>query len=388
MHHLSKDVLLHLSGEREAPCLSLYQRTHRSHPENRQDPIRYRNLVDRLEESVLADYPARDVEPMLEPFRRLAKDSDFWNHRTDGLAVLGGRDEFHVFDLQRPVAELAIVAGSFHLKPLLRIVQSADRYQVLGLTRENVHFYEGNRDALDRVELQNVPRTLTEALGAELTEPHQTVASYGGWASSPHADSGEFAMRHGHGERSAEIEVDETRFFRIVDRAILEHYSRPSGLPLLLAALPEHQTPFREISHNPHLLAEGIRANPEALDTAEMRKQAWRVLEPQYLERLAKLVDAFETKRAQGQGSDNLAEVAKAAVAGRVATLLVDADRQVAGRLAPDTGDVEYGELAEADVDDLLDDVLEAVLRTKGEVVVVPAERMPTKSGLAATYRF
>ena len=27
---------------------------------------------------------------------------------------------------------------------------------------------------------QDVPRTITEALGEELTEPHQTVASYGG----------------------------------------------------------------------------------------------------------------------------------------------------------------------------------------------------------------
>ncbi len=37
---------------------------------------------------------------------------------------------------------------------------------------------------------------------------------------------------------------------------------------------------------------------------------------------------------------------------------------------------------------DMLDDLGELVLRKGGEVVIVPAERMPTKSGLAATYRF
>jgi len=41
---------------------------------------------------------------------------------------------FRVYRLQRPVPELAIVADSFHTKPLLRILQSADRYQVLALT--------------------------------------------------------------------------------------------------------------------------------------------------------------------------------------------------------------------------------------------------------------
>jgi len=39
------------------------------------------------------------------------------------------------------------------------------------------------------------------------------------------------------------------------------------------------------------------------------------------------------------------------------------------------------------EVDDLIDDVMEAVLRTGGEVIVVPAERMPTDTGLAATFR-
>jgi hypothetical protein len=39
-------------------------------------------------------------------------------------------------------------------------------------------------------------------------------------------------------------------------------------------------------------------------------------------------------------------------------------------------------------VDDLLDDLGERVLATGGEVVVVPTERMPTESGLAAIYRY
>jgi hypothetical protein len=35
------------------PCLSLYQPTHRRHPDNQQDPIRFGNLVKQLEESLL-----------------------------------------------------------------------------------------------------------------------------------------------------------------------------------------------------------------------------------------------------------------------------------------------------------------------------------------------
>lgn len=40
------------------------------------------------------------------------------------------------------------------------------------------------------------------------------------------------------------------------------------------------------------------------------------------------------------------------------------------------------------ETDDLIDDVAEAVTLTGGEVVVVPTERMPVGTGLAATYRY
>jgi hypothetical protein len=39
-------------------------------------------------------------------------------------------------------------------------------------------------------------------------------------------------------------------------------------------------------------------------------------------------------------------------------------------------------------VDDFLDDVGELVLKNGGQIVIVPADRMPTQTGIAAIYRF
>ena len=100
----------------DPPCLSLYQPTHRHRPENQQDPIRFGNLVKALEESLLQKYPTREIQTLLDPFLALAEDRDFWEHTLDGLAVLGARGVFRVYRLQRPVAELAVVADSFHTK--------------------------------------------------------------------------------------------------------------------------------------------------------------------------------------------------------------------------------------------------------------------------------
>ncbi|HYE37402.1 hypothetical protein [Methylocaldum sp.] len=371
-----------LLGIQEPPCLSLYQPTHRHHPDNQQDPIRFRNLVKTLEESLWRAYPEEQVQPLIESFLALAGDRGFWNHTLDGLAVLAAPGLFRVYRLQRPVPELAVVADSFHTKPLLRILQSADRYQVLGLNRREVKLFEGNRDALDEIELApEVPRTITEALGEELTEPHLTISTYGSGPTGP-------AMHHGQGAKKDEVDLDAERFFRAVDRAVLEHHSRPSGLPLLLAALPEHHHLFRQVSHNPFLLAEGIDIHPDAVSADALRERAWRTVEPYYLARLTELVETFGAAKAKGLGADDPAQVAGAAVAGRVATLLIDADCEVPGRIDPATGRVEFGNLAHPEVDDLLDDLAEWVLKTGGQVVVVPAERMPTETGVAAIYRY
>lgn len=380
---LTLESLAELTSVHQPPCLSLYQPTHRHGPENQQDPIRFRNLVKELEASLGQKYPTAEARLLVEPFEKLARNQAFWSHTLDGLAVLSGPGLFRVFLLQRSVAELAIVADSFHTKPLRSFLQSIGRYQVLGLSLQKIQLFEGNRDTLDEIELApEVPRTINEALGAELTEPHQTVASYGG------VGGNSLPMHHSQGGKKDEADSDAERFFRAIDRAVLEHHSRPSGLPLILAALPEHHDLFRRISHNPFLMAEGLAINPEALTIEELRDRAWLVVEPQYQAQLAALVNEFAESKSKGFGSDDLAQVAQAAAAGRVATLLIEADRQIAGRLDDATGGVEAADLSHPQVGDLLNDLSVLVGKKGGLVMVIPAEQMPGRTGLAATYRY
>jgi hypothetical protein len=384
MYTLDENYRQELLVDCDPPCLSLYQATHRHHPANQQDPIRFRNLVKALEESLLQQWPESEVQPLLEQFRSLADDGDFWNNTHDGLAVLAAKDMFRVYRLQRPVAEMAVVANSFHLKPLMRILQTTDRYHVLGLNRQEIKLFEGNRDVIDEIELdQGVPRTITEALGEELTEPHQTVASYGG------VGQGHSPMHHGHGGGESEVDSDSERFFRAVDRAILEYHSRPSGLPLVLAALPEHHRMFHDVSHNPFLLPESIDVHPDALSSIEeLRQRAWQLIEPRYVARLTALAEAFGNATSNGLGDDELAHVAKAVVNGRVATLLIEARREVPGRINVSNGDIELGYLGDPEVDDVLDDLGALAMKKGAEVVVIPTEQMPTKTGVAAIYRY
>ncbi|RZI41411.1 hypothetical protein EGT07_17640 [Herbaspirillum sp. HC18] len=383
MNHLPNDVLVDLLANQEPPCLSLYQPTHRSHPDSTQDAIRFGNLIKEMESSLQQKYRNKDTCALLEPFRALASNAEFWNHARDGLAVFAGNGRFDVFKLQRPVPELATVADSYHLKPLLRILQSADRFHVLALSRDSVRLFEGNRDMLDEVDLTaEVPLQQQDVLGEGDAQHYQAVHS-----TAP-GDSQGAAVRHGQGSKSDALDAGTEKFFRAVDRAIQEHYSKPSGLPLLLAALPQYHALFRKISRNSLLMKDAIDINADAISIDELRKRAWQTIEPDYVADLVQLGDQFHSNRAKGQSNDDLSDIAAAAVHGRVDTLLVEAERHIPGRMEPDTARISFDNVSDPEVDDLLDDVAEVVLKTGGNVLVVPKSRMPTQSGLAAIYRF
>ncbi len=382
MNTLEGDYKTVLLASHDAPCISLYQPTHRTFPDRQQDPIRFRNLLKEVEQSLGRQYADKENAAILSPFFDLAEDSRFWNHTLDGIAIFATPEMFRVYNLQRPVREIAIVADSFHTKPLMRIMQSADRYHVLGLNRHEATLFEGNRYALDAVKPEaGFPQTSASVVDAMDGEPERAKRAHGQEGSG-------HTTRHGMDVRQDVIKNETRQFFRAVDEAVLDTYSRPSGMPLLLAALPEHHHTFRDVSQNPLLMKDAIDVDPASVPADDLRARAWDLVLPTYLDRLKGLVEQYGASKSDGRSSADLGEIGKAAAAGRIATLLIDADRVIPGRFDPDTGAVEFARLEDPDVDDVLDDLCEHVLKTGGEVVIVPPENMPTDTGIAAIYRF
>jgi hypothetical protein len=384
MELLNKEFIQELLTIDQTPCISLYMPTHRSHPENLQDPIRFKNLLKQLEESLSQKYSAGEVKKHIEPLETLVNDSNLWNHTTHGLAVFSASGLLKIVGLPISVDELAMVADSFHTKPLRQYLQSTDRYHVLGLSLHDIRLFEGNRHSLTEIELQpDIPGTITDALGDELTDKHSTVASYGG------AGGESSSMHHGHGGRKDEVDKDAERFFRVVAGNIYERYSKPTGLPLILAALPEHFSLFQKVNKNPLLLSKSIATNPSSISTDKLANLAWEIMEPEYLMKLESFVSRFEQEKANGKGSDDIKEVAVAAVEGRVDTLLIEADRIIAVRITNlVTGNTQKKDIANPKVDDLLDDMAELVTKMGGQVMVLPTEKIPSETGLAAIFRY
>ena len=377
MAMLVASQLTEVVNQQGSPCVSLYMPIYRSPPEQVQNQIRYTNLLKQISGKLNEQLGKRDAEELTQ---RLASLVPF-KPNGDGLAVLANPGFLRVYKVPRPVPELAVVGDSFYVKPLIRILQSTDRFQVIGISESRIRLLEGTRDALEELDVEDgVPRTIMDALPEEYTDPSMP----------PGVDP---KSREGFGgpvihvaprSRVDEYKRDVERFFRVVDAAVSERYSMRTGLPLILAALPQHHAQFRSVSRNAYLLADAIDVDPFGLSADELRERAWKLLEPRYLAKLQHLTEEFHSARAKKLADDDLHKLAEAAVMSRVRTLLLDEGKHRPGQIDAATGVITEGE----ESSDIYDDLAELVLRRGGEVIVAPSQFMPTSTGIAGIYRF
>jgi hypothetical protein len=410
---ISLESVRRLLGPRTEPCLSLYLPTHRHVPGNTVDLPAFRHLVQSLEMAVSATQPQEAVARLLLPFHEIQNSREFWRHTREGLAVLATDGSAQVFLLQRPVKPLAVATSQFHTMPLLRIAASIDRFNLLTLTSQAAHVYEGlateaGVERLDPVPLHDLLHggvggtagdggtdvTRGEAVDQETFQPHRVQRGIGpsgmGFGSVVHG---------GAGSKQDDIDADTLIFLKYVDEVVHERVTKHSGLPLVLAALPRLAACFRGLSKNRLLLENGIAKDVHLLPEHELPELVAPLFATARAARITRDVQTFEQARPRDLGSGDLSDIARAAVAGRVATLLIEKDRFEPGWLDPATGAIagdgeapldlsRSGDLPAIRTTDLFGSVAETVVMHGGGVVALERNAMPTESGVAAIYRY
>lgn len=403
---LSLEAVRPLIGPQAGACLSLYQPTHRIVPDNTVDRPTFRHLVESLEEALATSHPRDEIEECLRPFHLLADDPYFWEHVRDGLAVLATGGRAHVFLLPRPVPPLAVVTPRFHTLPLMRIASAIERFNVLALTSRVARVSEGlyaGADAipsrLEPVPLGNGPAAegliqRDEAVTAEILQPHRVHHGAG-----PTGKGDARTVHGGFRSKQDDIDVDTEIFFRHVDEMVQQNVSRHTELPLVLVALPELAAVFRGLSKNRMLLEDYVPHDPHLLSSEDLAARVTPLFDAARQRRIAHAVRLYEQARDRGLAGGDLADIARAAVAGKVATLLVEADRFETGQLDRATGAIEIeghrpadlsrtGDQPAVQCEDLYGAVAEEVLLHGGGILSLDRNAMPTESGIAAIYRY
>ena len=138
---------------------------------------------------------------------------------------------------------------------------------------------------------------------------------------------------HGSGTPADQGKDELRRFFREVDKRVEDRHSKPTGRPLILAAVDYYHPLFREVSKNPRLLDKGIVHDPKSMSADELRLAALEIVGPLREEGIAEALDEYGRARAHAQGSDDVHAVGSAAAAGRVKHLFLEEARRIWGRV-------------------------------------------------------
>lgn len=370
MDFLDRDALRPLIDEHAEYCLSLYLPTHRTGAAIRQDPIRLKNLLKRGEAQLTQHgWRRAAAEELLAPAARLLKDDDFWQHQSDGLAILISPNTFRRYRLPYAFDELVVVTDRFHLKPLLSLLSGDGRFYILALSQKRVRLLLGTRHSVQEMSLEAVPTSLAEALGEERDKELQFhVAGHGG------------AVFHGHGSRADETEhkKDLFRYFKRLDKGLRDLICVDRA-PLVLAGVDYLLPIYREANSCAELVDDGIVGSPENITDSELHARAWRIVQT-YFSREQELAAARYRELARSdRTSDDLAAIVPAAHHGRVADLFVAVGVQRWGRYQPGSGRVTLHETRQPGDQDLLDVAAVQTLAHAGAVYAVEPGAIPAR---------
>ena len=383
MDVLSRTELKTLLEKRGEWCVSLYLPTHRAGRDIQQDPIRLKNLLRNAEERLLASgLRAVEARSLLAPAQELLQDEMFWRHQSDGLVLFLSPTEFHSYRLPLQFAELEVVTDRFHVKPLLPLIQSGQRFFVLALSQNKVRLLECSQHHVDEANLENVPTSLAEAL--KYDDPEKQLQFHTG---TPSGQGQRAAMFHGHGVGVDDAKDRILRYFHQVNKG-LQTVLQDERAPLILAGVEYLLPIYREANTYTHLVSEGITGNPDTLPAQDLHQQAWAIVQPLLQKAQADAVAQYRQLAGTKRASDTLEEIVPAAYHGRVECLFVAVGIQQWGTFDAADNTVHVHEATEPGDEDLLDFAAVQTFLNGGIVYAVPLPEVPDHARLAAVFRY
>ena len=369
--------------------VSIYLPTHRAGSDQQQDPIRLKNLLAQAEKKLL-DYGVRrpDVEEMLRPAEDLLVNRDFWQNPSDGRVIFISRDTSRIFRLPTRFEEVVVVGKSFYVQPLLPLLNGNGNFYILALSLNHPRLFQASKDNINEVELKNVPKNMEEALMIEDKEKHlgfQTMTdnTVGGTGSGERP-----AIHYGQGEENDKKEKI-LRYCQEVDNGLSQQMEDESA-PMVIAAVDYLIPIFQQSSTYRNLLNEGVVGSPERQDLKELHSSAWKIVEPIFMRNQQEAIDRFNELHGQQNGlaTSDLDTAVKAAIGGRVETLLVPLGVQRWGHYDPATDSVKFDAKSTPENEDMLNYAAVQTILNSGNVYAVPEEQFPNHGDIAAILRY
>ncbi|MDI9490306.1 MAG: hypothetical protein GX145_04245 [Clostridiaceae bacterium] len=262
-------VMLKETQNSEGPKISIYLPTSRMLPESQQDAIAFKNLIQDVQLQLQEKYNRRVWEPIISKLDQLQRDSLFWSHSKDGLAVFADEKIFETFRVPQSFEQKAIVQNNFFIAPLLDITIIQGDY-LIDLSKDRLKIYEIEGTKARVLEQDQIKTSFPDLFDDFDSNSNVNFGSYKGKTKSTF---------HGHRARPEEQEKDRQKYFHYIDQQLtkLVKVNEPH---VILAGTADTVSQFQHVARGKFYFEKTIEKPFEALNHKEQEQAVTDILKP------------------------------------------------------------------------------------------------------------
>lgn len=368
----SSQLLRDLARAEGRSLVSCYLKFARAGKDVRQNGIRLKNCVRVL--AAARDAGAVDERTVATATSELVRAAEAaagpHGARASGVALFASATECATLEAAAAFASSVTIAPRYYLVPLVPLAAAKPPGLILALSRHAIRLVDASA-AKDLPLPAGTPRSMIEAVGGERREPTLQQHSVGTGA-----------VFHGHGEGSDDVLKEIATYCKQVVSSLARQIAR-SRATVVLAGDGKIVAAFRDAASGWPLLDEHIHGSHDRTPATLLAAFAAPLLAASQHATNTELKKLFGARSAERRASDDLLDIAAAARAGRIDTLLLE---QGAALTEPRLRTAQEPLAAQPEGPFNSEAVL--TLRSGGEVRLVAAADMPTGAHQAAIFRF
>jgi hypothetical protein len=350
-------------------CISLYiPAVNEQH-----DRITFKNKLQQVKTELQQQQKmsTSDIDNLIAPGYALLQEEDVWRNMTKGLAVFMSKDYFRYARLNVAPKEIILINHSFYLRPLVPLLADVnnDHFYLLMISKKKAKLFRADGFYMEEVAIDDMPDGIEDVVHFEEKEDQKL-------------------FRMGDDGAATDEKENIALYLKEVDRTIWQAVMNREKAPLLLAGIDYLLPIYRSVSSYQHICTEAMIGSYEHQPMSVLYTAAREKMEPVFNKRHEQALDAYCNKLATPLTSSMPETVIPACYYGKVAELFIDQDMHLWGHFDMANNQLELHGTKQDNDDCMIDKAITQTILHGGQVHLLPKDKMPKGSDIAALFRY
>ncbi len=358
---MKREKLEKLAFENSSPCVTISMNTHRTSPDNLEDIVLLKNLLNEAHDRVVDEYGKRQVTDLLEKIDTLEKEIDV-NFNLDSLHIFLSNSTKEIVRSSWPVLHNAVhISGNFAVKPLIKDFNRTVDYLILVLSQSDVPIFHAVNDGIaDEIKNDDFP-----------------------FAKTPHVLADKDKLRDG---KKGENMVRE--YFNKIDKAVVRVHNR-TDMKCVVIGTEDNYSRLMQVADKPSIYLGCASINYDNTANHTIANDAWQIVKEFQKQTRTNAIKEMQEAAGQGKVITDLSEILRAVKEGRGDLLITHDDYHQAVVMTGNyTFDLVNDVTLPGAIDDISSDLAWEVISKKGRAIYTTQEEFKSLGDIALKVRY